>query len=730
MEENIQAAPNPTVAAPLEQTNHRPTPQQQKDKSMASTAAEPKDNLREIIETVVFVIVLVLLLKSFVAEAFVIPTGSMAETLYGYQKIVSCPKCFFEFPVNASSEVDPPDRRERSEVKTCTCPNCLDQISIPERVEQLLQDNKAYIEKILYLEAAARPLGVVLVVLGILLSFFLSRAGMFNLILVLVGFALYVLSPFVRDYLLDDFYLRPKTGDRVLVDKSLYDLMTDPERFDVVVFKYPENPQQNHVQMNYIKRLVGKPGDTMAIYYGDLYMTQDLKYEGDDSPKPESPDQARHRKFMYEDNREAYRVFDQQIKNQFEKKVDGKDFEIVRKEPDKIMALRRIVYDNDFQAKDLIGVQPPRWAPERQTQWTPDQAQEPRRFSSTPTPNELSWLNYRHILRTDKPGEKPGVVYRVSDAALQALRVDGVPDAVVKQVEFLRSQKLRGFDEFMDELNKHLKPQDIETYKAKILTHTVAPALVTDFMGYNSGKTHLLNENWVGDLMLECDVTIDQPVGELVLDLAKGVDRFQARWDLANGDCTLVRLHKIKKENGETETKEEVLGAEKTPTELKKKGTYRLRFANFDQRLTVWVDNSLPFGSGVNYHPPKDRGPEENDLLAARVGVRGAAVIVDHLKVWRDSYYTVARDGGPAAADADGPQWTFGSEEWRKPEEWDALRRLPFKTMYVQPGHYLCMGDNSPESSDGRTWGLVPRRLMLGRALLVYWPYNRAGPIR
>src|SRR5262249_28381709 len=57
------------------------------------------DPVREIIETVVFVIVLVLMLKTFVAEAFVIPTGSMAETLYGYQKLVTCPKCGLVFPV-------------------------------------------------------------------------------------------------------------------------------------------------------------------------------------------------------------------------------------------------------------------------------------------------------------------------------------------------------------------------------------------------------------------------------------------------------------------------------------------------------------------------------------------------------------------------------------------------------------------------------------------------------
>src|SRR5947208_2602982 len=83
-----------------------------------------KDAFREVVETVVFVIVLVLLLKTFVAEAFVIPTGSMAETLLGYQKIVECPKCHYQFPVNCSSEVEPSDASRRTEVTGAVCPNC------------------------------------------------------------------------------------------------------------------------------------------------------------------------------------------------------------------------------------------------------------------------------------------------------------------------------------------------------------------------------------------------------------------------------------------------------------------------------------------------------------------------------------------------------------------------------------------------------------------------------
>src|SRR3954452_12665559 len=85
----------------------------------------PRDPAREVVETIVFVVVLVLLLKLFVTEAFVIPTGSMAETLYGYQKIVKCPKCKHEFPVNSHDEVEGRQQDgRRMLLHGFTCPNC------------------------------------------------------------------------------------------------------------------------------------------------------------------------------------------------------------------------------------------------------------------------------------------------------------------------------------------------------------------------------------------------------------------------------------------------------------------------------------------------------------------------------------------------------------------------------------------------------------------------------
>jgi hypothetical protein len=93
------------------------------DKSKAAPP-ETQDGFREIVETIVFVVVLVLLLKAFVAEAFVIPTGSMATTLYGYHRNVTCPQCGHQFPINMSDQLDR-DRTEPPQLITgCTCPNC------------------------------------------------------------------------------------------------------------------------------------------------------------------------------------------------------------------------------------------------------------------------------------------------------------------------------------------------------------------------------------------------------------------------------------------------------------------------------------------------------------------------------------------------------------------------------------------------------------------------------
>jgi len=81
---------------------------------------------RETIESIAIAFILAFLFRTFEAEAFVIPTGSMAPTLMGRHKDVKCEKCGYPYQVNASEEVDREGRPTKYDdpIGSCTCPIC------------------------------------------------------------------------------------------------------------------------------------------------------------------------------------------------------------------------------------------------------------------------------------------------------------------------------------------------------------------------------------------------------------------------------------------------------------------------------------------------------------------------------------------------------------------------------------------------------------------------------
>lgn len=72
------------------------------------------------------------------------------------------------------------------------------------------------------------------------------------------------------------------TGDRIFGNRLAY-VFGDPQRFDIVIFRYPDDESQL-----FIKRLIGLPGETVEIRDGKVYIDGSSE-PLDDSFVPETP---------------------------------------------------------------------------------------------------------------------------------------------------------------------------------------------------------------------------------------------------------------------------------------------------------------------------------------------------------------------------------------------------------------------------------------------------------
>ncbi len=114
-----------------------------------------------------------------------------------------------------------------------------------------------------------------------------NRAAIY-ILFALTGIAIPIVTALmVRIHAFEAFYVPVSSmapnilkGDRFLVNKAAYRCKT-PERGDVVVFRSPPNRRQN-----FIKRVVGLPGDTVAVRGHDVYLN------GQRLPREEMPKSA------------------------------------------------------------------------------------------------------------------------------------------------------------------------------------------------------------------------------------------------------------------------------------------------------------------------------------------------------------------------------------------------------------------------------------------------------
>jgi signal peptidase I len=101
-----------------------------------------------------------------------------------------------------------------------------------------------------------------------------KRSSFWRELPILLGVAI-VVAVLVRAFVLQTFYIPSESmentlqiNDRVLVNKLVYDFR-DPHRGEVVVFEAPRTWRSNPAEEDFIKRVIGVPGDRVKCCDGE-----------------------------------------------------------------------------------------------------------------------------------------------------------------------------------------------------------------------------------------------------------------------------------------------------------------------------------------------------------------------------------------------------------------------------------------------------------------------------
>lgn len=183
--------------------------------------------IRELIETFASALVLALVFRAYVVEAFVIPTGSMAPTLLGEHALVEIPPTAERFAVGWISEQRADQMEGTGSGLQMSLPLWIygNQSRLPVRSAPVVADPNGALRR----------------------QFIVHRP----------------------EYLQQLDVTNRRSGDRILVQKLPFDMLgySEPKRWDVIVFKNVKDPNEN-----YIKRLVGLPGEEIEIIDGDIWV--------------------------------------------------------------------------------------------------------------------------------------------------------------------------------------------------------------------------------------------------------------------------------------------------------------------------------------------------------------------------------------------------------------------------------------------------------------------------
>ena len=104
----------------------------------------------------------------------------------------------------------------------------------------------------------------------------------------------------------------------------------------------------------------------------------------------------------------------------------------------------------------------------------------------------------------------------------------------------------------------------------------------------------------------------------------------------------------------------------------------------------------------------------ERDFIKRVIGLPGESVEVKERKIYING------------TQVDDPHAHYllpaSSADYHEVTSYDVRER--YGPVTVPPNHYFVMGDNRDNSQDSRYWGFLPRELVKGKALVIYWSYE------
>lgn len=570
---------------------------------------ELNNGVRETIESIVVAFILAFLFRTFLAEAFVIPTGSMAPTLRGRHKEVTCDQCQFHFSIGASDELDSNSGRLAPEhrIEKAICPNC--------RFKMSVRDAAVY------------------------------------------------------------------KGDRILVNKFPYEFGS-PSRWDVLVFKFPEDPVTN-----YIKRLIGLPGEKLYIIQGDVY--REMKDRQLQILRKDDPNKQRELQILVHHNDYPAREL------------------IARGWARRWAAVERVDLKNPAARKTKMSAQQPvaGWA-ESKRGWTLDDKNNAFELTtSTTTDGKHRWVRYRHFVpqesnwravanKTKMKNLRPQLITDFCGYnAYEGGHMGRTPDlgqywtgdlTINCEVDI---KEIGSAGELILELNEGARKYrcqfDLATGTATLM-HNVTENIAED--------------EWVTIASAETPVTEEETYQ---LSFAN-VDHRLCLW-------VNDRLIDFGKDDN---------GKEKT------------RYQSYDIRGYT--------------------NPTVADLIPVGIAAKNVSMKISHLVLQRDIYYRGERkdnDGENAKFEYGGDrQSSDPASQPQLPKKLQALvyepelwweeyakHKSPAIFERLDDDEFFVMGDNSPRSQDSRLWKndrkakhrhAVPRANLVGKAFFIYWPHG------